>query len=90
MLRYGCGALSYRDLIRSGDFYGWAMPWMKTYGPIIGWPVCLTVQLVVSAVIEYFCGDWRGRALRTLVCANCSNTSVALFAYATALIHPTI
>ncbi len=92
MLRYGLWCLVITVIsFAAAIFYGWAMPWMKTYGPIIGWPVCLTVQLVVSAVIEYFCGDWRGRALRTLSFALIVlTTSVALFAYATALIHPTI
>jgi L-rhamnose-H+ transport protein len=47
-------------------FYGWAMPWMKSYGPVLGWPVMMASISIVSAVVEWLYGDWKGRALRTL------------------------
>jgi hypothetical protein len=92
MLRYSLACL----LIAAVWFpamilYGWAMPWMKSYGPVIGWPVWLTVQLLSSAAVEYFYGDWRGRALRTLSFALAALTiSVALFAYANLVVQRTI
>jgi L-rhamnose-H+ transport protein len=68
--------------------YGWAMPGMKTYGPVIGWPVCLTASTLASAVVEYFYGDWKGRALRTLSCGLVALTaSIAIFGYANLLVQ---
>jgi L-rhamnose-H+ transport protein len=46
--------------------YGWAMPWMGTYGPVIGWPVMLASTSLGAAGAEYFYGDWKGQAFRTL------------------------
>ena len=89
--RYGlaCGVIAVIWFVAM-ILYGWAMPWMKSYGPIIGWPVCLTVQLLSSAAVEYCYGDWRGRALWTLTFALAALTiSVALFAYAGLLIQRT-
>jgi len=68
--------------------YGWAMTWMRGYGPIVGWPVFMVAITVCSAVLEYFYGDWRGRALRTLnVGLGALTISVAVFAYANMLIQ---
>lgn len=67
--------------------YGWAMTWMRTYGPIIGWPVFMAVITVSSAVVEYFYGDWRGRALRTLnLGLGALMISIGVFAYANMLL----
>lgn len=67
--------------------YGWAMPWMGTYGPVIGWPVMLASTSLGAAVAEYLYGDWKGQALRTLsygllalmlsiVCFACLNSMI--------------
>jgi L-rhamnose-H+ transport protein len=67
--------------------YGWAMPWMKTYGPIIGWPVCMASITLFSAVVEYFYGDWHGRALRVLCYGLVALTvAIAIFGYANWLV----
>jgi L-rhamnose-H+ transport protein len=68
--------------------YGWAMTWMRSYGPIIGWPVFMAAITLASAVVEYIYGDWRGRALRTLNVGLAALTiSIAVFAYANLLIQ---
>jgi L-rhamnose-H+ transport protein len=68
--------------------YGWAMPWMKSYGPIIGWPVCMTSITLFSAGVEYFYGDWHGRALRTLSYGLAALiVSIAILSYANLLIE---
>jgi len=68
--------------------YGWVMPWMKSYGPVIGWPICMAAITLFSAVVEYFYGDWQGRALRTLICGMVALTiSIAIFGYANFLIQ---
>jgi L-rhamnose-H+ transport protein len=46
--------------------YGWAMPWMQSYGPILGWPISLASTTVAATVAEYLYGDWKGKALRIL------------------------
>ncbi len=46
--------------------YGWAIPWMASYGPVIGWPVSLASTSISAAIVEYYYGDWQGQALRTL------------------------
>jgi L-rhamnose-H+ transport protein len=62
--------------------YGWAMPWMGGYGPVIGWPVMLASTSLGSAVIEYCYGDWKGKALRTLSYGLLALTlSICCFAY---------
>jgi len=61
--------------------YGWAMPWLGTYGPVIGWPVMLASTNVGAAVAEYFYGDWKGLPLRTLSYGLLALTlSIACFA----------
>jgi len=70
--------------------YGWVMPWMKSYGPVLGWPVLMSAITIVSAVVEYFYGDWQGRALRTLCYGLVMLTiSIAMFGYANFLIQKT-
>lgn len=68
--------------------YGWAMPWMKTYGPVIGWPVALASNCLASAAVEYLYGDWRGKDLRTLsyglLVLMCS---IGMFTYSNLLIQ---
>lgn len=68
--------------------YGWAMPWMKTFGPVIGWPVNLIAITIFSAAVEYFYGDWRGKPLRLLACGSIALTiSMAIFGYANLLLQ---
>ena len=68
--------------------YGWAMPWMKSYGPVIGWPVCLTACTLSCAIVEYFYGDWKGRPLRTLSFGLFAlSASIAVFGYSDWLIQ---
>jgi L-rhamnose-H+ transport protein len=68
--------------------YGWAMPWMKSYGPVIGWPVLMASITIFSAVVEYFYGDWHGRALRMLSYGLFALTlAIAIFGYANWLIE---
>ncbi|MGD0012558.1 MAG: L-rhamnose/proton symporter RhaT [Terriglobia bacterium] len=68
--------------------YGWAMPWMKSYGPVVGWPVCLTASTLSCAVVEYCYGDWKGRPLRTLSFGLVAlSTSIAVFGYVSWLIQ---
>ncbi len=62
--------------------YGWAMPWMGGYGPVVGWPVMLTSTSLGAAVVEYFYGDWKGQALHTLSYGLLALTlSIGCFAY---------
>ncbi len=69
-------------------FYGWAMPYMKTYGPVIGWPVMLASMNLASATVEYCYGDWKGESLRTLSYGLAALTlSIAMFAYSNLLIQ---
>jgi L-rhamnose-H+ transport protein len=69
-------------------FYGWAMPWMGSYGPIIAWPISLASTSIASAVAEYLYGDWTGKALRTLLYGLAMLiASVAAFAYCSLLIQ---
>lgn len=71
--------------------YGWAMPWMKSFGPVIGWPVCLASTSLTAAIVEYFYGDWEGRALRTLLCGLLALTlSIAAFAWSNLLLQRTL
>lgn len=68
--------------------YGWAMPWMKTFGPVVGWPVNLIAITILSAVVEYFYGDWHGKPLRMLTCGLIALTiSIAIFGYANLLLQ---
>jgi L-rhamnose-H+ transport protein len=72
-------------------FYGWAMPYMKTYGPVIGWPVMLASINLASAAVEYCYGDWKGEALRVLGYGLLVLTlSIAMFAYSNLLIQKLI
>ena len=68
--------------------YGWIMPLMKGYGPVLGWPVLMAAISIFSAVVEYFHGDWGGRALRTLCYGLVVLTaSIGIFGYANFLIE---
>ena len=68
--------------------YGWAMPWMKSYGPVLGWPIMMSAISIVSAVVEWCYGDWKGRALRTLNYGLLALTaSIAILGYANWLIQ---
>jgi L-rhamnose-H+ transport protein len=63
-------------------FYGWAMPWLGSYGPVIGWPVMLASTNLGAAAMEYLYGDWKGQPLRTLSYGLVALTlSIACFAY---------
>lgn len=69
-------------------FYGWAMPYMKTYGPVIGWPVMLASMNLASASVEYCYGDWKGQPLKILSYGLAALTlSIAMFAYSNLLIQ---
>jgi L-rhamnose-H+ transport protein len=46
--------------------YGWAMPFMGGYGPVIGWPVSLATCNIAAALVETLYGDWKGKALKVL------------------------
>ena len=46
--------------------YGWAMPYMRGYGPVVGWPVTMATGNLAAATVEYLYGDWRGRPLGIL------------------------
>lgn len=68
--------------------YGWALPWMQSYGPILAWPVCLASCNIAAAVVECIYGDWRGPALRSLtVGLGILTASIATFGYASLLIQ---
>jgi hypothetical protein len=68
--------------------YGWAMPWMKSFGPVLGWPVNLIAVTILSAVVEYFYGDWHGKPLRMLACGSVALIiSMAIFGYANLLLQ---
>jgi L-rhamnose-H+ transport protein len=68
--------------------YGWAMPWMKSYGPVLGWPIMMSTISIVSAIVEWLYGDWKGRALRTLSYGLVALTaSIAILGYANWLIQ---
>ena len=68
--------------------YGWAMPWVGSYGPVIVWPVMLVTTSIASAVAEYFYGDWEGRALRMLGLGLLALfLSIVMFAYSSHIIQ---
>jgi L-rhamnose-H+ transport protein len=68
--------------------YGWAMPWMKSYGPVLGWPIMMSSISIVSAIVEWCYGDWKGRALRILSYGLVALTgSIATLGYANWLIQ---
>jgi hypothetical protein len=46
--------------------YGSALPLMQSYGPALGWPICLASCNIAAALVECAYGDWKGRALATL------------------------
>lgn len=69
-------------------FYGWAMPYLKTYGPVIGWPVMLASMNLASGTVEYCYGDWKGEALRIMSYGLLALTlSIAMFAFSNLLIQ---
>jgi hypothetical protein len=68
--------------------YGWALPWMQTYGPVLGWPICLASCNIAAALAECAYGDWRGNALSILaVGLGVLTASIAMFGYASLLIQ---
>ena len=68
--------------------YGWALSWMQTYGPVLGWPICLVSCSISAALVECAYGDWKGRALAALVGGLAILTaSIALFGYISLLLH---
>lgn len=89
VLRYCLGCLRITVIWFSGMIlYGWVMPLMKGYGPVLGWPVDMAAIAIFSAVVEYFYGDWRGRALRTLCYGLMTLTvSIGILAYTNFLIE---
>jgi L-rhamnose-H+ transport protein len=70
--------------------YGWALPWMQTYGPILGWPICLASCNISAALIECAYGDWKGKALFGLaVGLGVLTASIAAFGYVCLLVQST-
>jgi L-rhamnose-H+ transport protein len=70
--------------------YGWAMPWVGSFGPVIVWPMMLVTTSIASAVTEYLYGDWKGRALRTLgIGLTALSLSIVMFAYSNHVIQQT-
>jgi uncharacterized membrane protein YidH (DUF202 family) len=68
--------------------YGWAMPWMKSYGPVLGWPIMMSCISIASAIVEWCYGDWKGRALHILSYGLVALTlSIAILGYANWLIQ---
>jgi len=68
--------------------YGWAMPWVGSYGPVIVWPMMLVTTSIASAFAEYLYGDWEGRALRTLGLGIAGlSLSIAMFSYSNHIIQ---
>jgi L-rhamnose-H+ transport protein len=69
-------------------FYGWAIPLVGSYGPVIVWPVMLVTTSIASAVTEYLYGDWQGRALRTLgLGLSALFLSIVLFSYSNHMVQ---
>lgn len=46
--------------------YGWAVPVLGVFGPVIIYPIVQVSQAMSAALSEYFLGEWKGRALKTL------------------------
>ena len=68
--------------------YGWALPWMQTYGPVLAWPICLASCSIAAALVECVYGDWKGKALLTLAAGlGILTASIATFGYASLLIQ---
>jgi hypothetical protein len=68
--------------------YGWALPWMQTYGPILAWPICLASCSIAAALVECFYGDWKGKALYALAAGlGILIVSIATFGYSSLLIQ---
>jgi len=47
--------------------YGWSMPFMKGYGPVVGWPLFMALCNIGAVALEYFIGDWKGKALKIML-----------------------
>ena len=74
--------------IGANVLYGWALTQMQTYGPILGWPICLASCNIAAAITECLYGDWKGRALATLSGGLALLTaSIAAFGYICFLIQ---
>lgn len=68
--------------------YGWALPWMQSYGPVLGWPICLASCNIAAALVECAYGDWRGKPLVTLSGGlGMLTASLVTFAYICLLIQ---
>lgn len=68
--------------------YGWAIPWIGSYGPVIVWPMMLVTTSIASALAEYLYGDWEGRALRTLgLGLTALSLSIVMFSYSNYIIQ---
>ena len=70
--------------------YGWALPWMQTYGPVLAWPICLASCSIAAALVECAYGDWKGKAFATLAAGlTILTASIATFGYASLLVQET-
>jgi L-rhamnose-H+ transport protein len=62
--------------------YGWAMPHMQGYGPVLGWPIYLTLCNIGAVIVECILGDWKGKALKVLLLGILVLTlAIAIFAF---------
>ncbi|MEW5979620.1 MAG: L-rhamnose/proton symporter RhaT [Acidobacteriota bacterium] len=67
--------------------YGWAMPWMKTFGPVVAWPISMVTTNLTSAFVEYLYGDWEGKALQALTYGLVVLTiAIGIFGYSSFMI----
>jgi len=68
--------------------YGWALTWMQSFGPVLGWPICLASCNVAAAIVECSYGDWKGKPLYILLVGlGILTTSIATFGYVCLLIQ---
>lgn len=89
----GPGFLALAGLIAAlwmggNTLYGWALPGMRTYGPVLAWPICLISCSIAAALVECAYGDWKGKALGALASGlGILTASIATFGYTSLLIQ---
>jgi L-rhamnose-H+ transport protein len=84
-----CIAAVVATLWMSGNvLYGWALPWMQSYGPVLGWPICLVSCNIAAAFVEFAYGDWLGKPLLALAGGLAVLTcSITTFGYVSLLLQ---
>ncbi len=74
--------------ISGNVIYGAALPWMESYGPVLGWPICLASCNITAALVECAYGDWKGKSLVILAGGLFILTaSIGMFGYVSMLIQ---